>query len=104
MNVTESLANTRHSTATRIACPFVYANGRRCPGHVTKVAAFHAHLEWEPRPDGSWAFTWTPGSRYRVFCSLRDDHSSPFGPRDERMLFERKELPKELQELLQNTR
>ena len=32
--------------AERIPCPFVYANGRACTGHVVRVEAYKADVTW----------------------------------------------------------
>jgi len=29
-----------------VPCPFVYAKGKRCTGHVVSVEAFNANLTW----------------------------------------------------------
>jgi hypothetical protein len=31
---------------TRFPCPYVFPDGRRCPGHIVKIEAFHADLSW----------------------------------------------------------
>ena len=47
---------------TGIACPFVYANGRACGGHVVRVEAYKADITWSLAADGSWSFDFRPRS------------------------------------------
>jgi hypothetical protein len=42
--------------ANEIPCPFTYANGKKCPGHVVRVEAFNADIEWVLQKDGTWKF------------------------------------------------
>lgn len=59
-----------------IPCPFVYAKGRKCTGHVTRVEAYKADLGWTRQPDGTWKFEWdTPRSHYHLFCSEKGNHA-----------------------------
>ncbi len=41
-------------------CPFVYANGKRCSGRITRVEAYKADLAWELNQNGLWEFGWGP--------------------------------------------
>lgn len=59
----------------RIACPFVYANGRACAGHVVRVEAYKADLAWSTDAEGSWSFDFRPRSHYHVFCSEKGNHA-----------------------------
>jgi hypothetical protein len=60
----------------RIACPFVYANGRACAGHVVRVEAYKADLVWSTDAEGSWSFDFRPRSHYHVFCSEKGNHAA----------------------------
>ena len=37
-----------------IPCPFVYASGKACTGHIVKIETYKANLEWELKDDGTW--------------------------------------------------
>jgi len=37
-----------------IPCPFVYANGRACVGHVVRVEAYKADITWYLDAKGYW--------------------------------------------------
>ena len=51
-----------------IACPFVYANGRRCTGHIQRAKVYG------PRgPDG--AVDRFRVRKYRLWCSEKWDHT-----------------------------
>lgn len=58
-----------------IACPFVYANGRACTGHVVRVEVYKADLAWIAEAEGSWSFDFRPRSHYHVFCSEKGNHA-----------------------------
>lgn len=59
-----------------IPCPFVYANGKRCTGHVTHVEAYKADISWSLQPDGTWKFGWNePRSHFHLFCSEKGNHA-----------------------------
>jgi hypothetical protein len=49
---------------TAIPCPFVYARGKRCTGHIVRVEAYKADLLWTFK-DGRWSFV--SESRARTF-------------------------------------
>ena len=51
---------------TAIPCPFVYANGKRCTGHVVRVEAYKADINWAPdKATGEWRqSTGQPRSHY----------------------------------------
>lgn len=58
-----------------IPCPFVYARGRKCTGHINKIEAYKADIAWERRDDGSWSFSFEPRSHYHLFCSEKGNHA-----------------------------
>jgi len=64
--------NNGKQDGTPIPCP-----QRRCPGHIIKIEAFKAALEWSLGPDGQWRFcTSMPQSHYHLHCS--EDHAMMF--------------------------
>ena len=60
-----------------IPCPFVYADGRSCKGHIVHVEAYNADISWSAEADGSWTFDFKPGSHYHVFCSKKKQPCRP---------------------------
>ena len=60
--------------ATKIAkipCPFVYAKGKHCTGHIVGVEAYKADIGWSFK-NGKWKFYHgEPRSHYHLFCSER---------------------------------
>jgi hypothetical protein len=71
-------------------CPFVYANGRCCTGHITRARAYGRHDRWGCVDEHDIR-------KVRLWCSLRWDHVgavSTFASK-ERMEF----YPDELQKL-----
>jgi hypothetical protein len=62
--------------AREVPCPFVYANGRKCPGHVERVEAYKADVTWTPDQDGKWRPSVSePRSHYHLFCSEKGNHA-----------------------------
>lgn len=59
----------------RIPCPFVYADGRRCTGHIARIEAYKADLSWRCDAEGRWAFDFRPRSHYHLFCSEKGNHA-----------------------------
>lgn len=65
-----------------LPCPFVYANGRKCGGHI---------VNW--RLYGGASFVTT--RKVRLWCSEKDDHEgSVFNGSGKRMEFYPDQLPK----------
>src|SRR6185312_3115793 len=52
----------------RIACPFVYADGRKCTGVIYQARAYGPH-------DGSGLVSSDRVRKYRLWCSEKDDHA-----------------------------
>jgi len=51
-----------------LPCPFVYANGKRCKGHVRRVRAYgRAGRNGLIRPEKV--------RKYRFWCTEKDDHA-----------------------------
>ena len=69
-------------------CPFVYANGKRCPGEIHRIKAYGARRrsrQMEVR-------------KYRVWCTLKGDHAGILSSFEgkQRMEFYPDELPSDL--------
>jgi hypothetical protein len=48
-SIAATLAATKRAymtTSEKVPCPFVYARGQKCKGHIVRIAAFKADLEW----------------------------------------------------------
>lgn len=56
------------SQQTVIPCPFVYANGRACAGHVISARAYG------PRARNGWLYP-EKVRKYRLICSEKNDHA-----------------------------
>jgi hypothetical protein len=86
------MAGTEHSDEAlkarsgAIPCPFVYANGKRCAGHIVRVEAYKADLSWVLGDDGVWHFSYDwPRSHYHLFCSAKGNHVGFGRPDSEKM-------------------
>lgn len=84
-----------------IPCPFVYANGKRCSGHIVRVEAYKADIQWSEAEDGRWHMSaGEPRSHYHLFCSEKENHAG-YGRQDSsQMKFYLKNLPPELLALM----
>lgn len=90
--------------ANPIPCPFVYANGRRCTGYVTRIEAYRADLSWDRQPDGSWRFEWgRPRSHFHLFCSEKGNHAGTQRRDDPRLKFYLDQLPDEVAAVISST-
>lgn len=87
----------------RIACPFIYAKGDACAGHIVGIEAYKADIEWVRDPDGVWRFGFAPRSHYHLVCSEKGRHAGFRRPDDPQMKFHWRELPDEIRSLLQAT-
>ncbi len=58
-----------------IPCPYTYANGRHCKGHITAIETYGADVGWDEKPDGTWELGWRPGSHFHLFCSEKGNHA-----------------------------
>ena len=74
---------------TKIACPFVYASGKHCTGHIYRAVAYGR------RRDGSV-------KKWRLHCSEKGDHAGVASDlvSKERMEFYPDDLPVDEQALL----
>jgi hypothetical protein len=52
-----------------IPCPFVYANGKRCPGHVRRAKAFGPKRKFRGELPREYVH------KYRLWCTEKDDHA-----------------------------
>ena len=92
-----------------VPCPFVYADGRKCKGHIIKVEAYKADLEWEfeklyqRKWSGAtlWKFSFGPRSHYHLFCSEKGNHAGP--GREDRLKYRFSELPKKIKDVIHRT-
>jgi hypothetical protein len=86
--------------AELIPCPFIYGNGKSCPGYVARIEAYKADLEWSF--DGSgWSFDFRPRSHYHVFCSEKGNHAGY--KRGDRLKLYYDQLPAALQDVIAQT-
>lgn len=83
-----------------IPCPFVYATGRACEGHIVRMEAYKAEAVWEQGEDGRWGFDIASPMRYHLFCSQKGNHAGFDRPAPPSMKYWAKELPEELQKML----
>ena len=91
------------SSLAPIPCPFVYANGRCCTGHVVRIEAYKADITWLPDADGRWSFHFRPHSHFHLFCSEKGNHAGfrRQDPMDMKFWFDR--LPAAIQEIIRRT-
>ena len=81
----------------KFPCPFTYASGDPCTGHIAGVEAFKAELSWERQEDGTWRFFFgQPRSHFHVYCSEKGNHAGYKRGDDSRMKFYADQLPDEL--------
>jgi hypothetical protein len=84
--------------AKEVACPFVYANGRKCSGRIVRVEAYKADVSWAPDEDGKWRPSVSdPRSHYHLFCSEKGNHAGCRGEDHPRMKCYLSQLPKDLE-------
>jgi len=87
----------------RIACPFVYANGRVCVGHVVRVEVYKADMDWSLDAEGVWHFGFRPRSHFHLFCSEKGNHAG-FRRQDSAALkFWFDTLPEDVRRVIQAT-
>jgi hypothetical protein len=94
------MASTESAGSAKVPCPFVYARGKRCTGHIVRVEAYKADLWWDFK-DGRWIFSYgRPRSHFHLFCSEKGNHSGWVGPDNDQMKFYGDQLPDELVEAM----
>jgi hypothetical protein len=85
----------------RIPCPFTYANGKACPGHIVSVEAYKADVAWSMNDDGTWQVAiGRPRSHYHLFCSKKGNHAGYKRQDDSRLKFYFNQLPEELRQAM----
>jgi hypothetical protein len=87
----------------RIACPFVYANGRVCVGHVVRVEVYKADMDWSVDAEGVWHFGFRPRSHFHLFCSEKGNHAGFRGQDPVALKYWFDHLPEGLQRIIQGT-
>lgn len=86
-------------TPQQIPCPYVYAKGKRCTGHVVRVEAFKVDIEWRLDQNGQWGFGWgQPRSHYHLYCSEKDSHARH--GQDDALKFFYSDLPEEIKKIV----
>ncbi|MET4384363.1 hypothetical protein ABIB73_000098 [Bradyrhizobium sp. F1.4.3] len=89
------------TTAARIPCPFAYARGKKCSGHIVGLKAFNADLVWRRGDDGIWSFSFgQPRSHYHLLCSEKGNHAGSVKGDSEQMKFHHRDLPASLQKVV----
>jgi ribosomal protein L24E len=88
----------------KIACPFVYANGRVCKGHVDRVEVYKAKMTWSSDADGTWSFDFRHDSHYHLFCSEKGNHAGSRRQDPKKMKFWLDELQPSLQMVIKQTK
>jgi len=84
----------------KIPCPFVYAKGKQCTGHIVGIEAYKADIGWTLR-DGEWKFSCgDPRSHYHLTCSLKGNHAGYKGSDSEQLKFYLQDLPEALREVI----
>jgi hypothetical protein len=88
-------------TEGREPCPFIYAKGKKCTGHVVRIEAFKIDVTWQVDDAGQWSFSLgEPRSHYHLYCSEKDNHAGYGRPDSEQMKFYYGDLPPALQEAI----
>jgi hypothetical protein len=86
---------------TTVPCPFVYARGKSCTGHIVRVEAYKADLLWTFK-DGRWSFRFSePRSHFHLFCSEKGNHAGYPRRDSDQLKFYWQHLPEELREVLE---
>lgn len=81
-------------------CPFVYANGKRCPGKIIRVERYKVNAVWTPDENGNWSLGLYGGTHFHLFCSLKENHAGYKKNDDPRMKCWESDLPPAVQEML----
>ncbi len=82
----------------QVQCPFVYANGRRCGGHVVAVWAVPAAAaSWYVDKNGEWQFSVMEIGGYAFACSKRGGHRAGTGIHP-KMVLRHGDLPDEVRQ------
>ncbi len=86
---------------SEIPCPYLYARGQQCAGHIVRVEAYKADLQWVHDASGNWTFVCgEPRSHYHLFCSEKGNHSGSMRADNDQMKRFFGDLPVELQAVI----
>jgi hypothetical protein len=85
-------------------CPFVYAKGKKCTGHIERIEAYKADLTWNRDDDGRWSLSVEPRSHYHLCCSEKGNHAGYNKPDSDQMKFHYNELPEALRKAIAGAR
>jgi hypothetical protein len=92
-------------TVGKIPCPFVYAKGKPCSGHIIRVEAYRADLEWSVNDTGEWRLTVSgPRSHYHLFCSEKGNHAGYRRQDDSQLKYYFSQMPDELLRAMSNAK
>ena len=86
-----------------IPCPFVYANGRACPGHVVRIELYKADLTWDADAASRWRFGFRQRSHYHLFCSEKGNHAGVRRRDPTAMKFWLDQLPGPIRRIIEQT-
>ena len=101
--ITDNTTQGKETDMQKIACPYTYSNGKGCTGHIVRVEAYKADVEWDCADDGKWRFSFAPRSHYHLFCSEKGNHAGYARPDSEKMKFYGDQLPKPIRDLIGKT-
>ena len=45
--ITDNTTKGKETDMQKIRCPFTYSNGRACTGHIVRIEAYKADVEWQ---------------------------------------------------------
>jgi hypothetical protein len=85
-----------------VPCPYVYAKGKKCTGHIVRIEAFKADIAWHRADDGKWSLAvGEPRSHFHLYCSEKDNHAGHGKP--DAMKFYYQDLPPTLKKVITGT-
>jgi hypothetical protein len=83
-----------------VPCPFVYADGKPCPGHIVRIEGYKADVAWRLDEKGDWCLDVDPRSHYHLFCSEKGNHAGYRKLDDPRMKGFYHQLPEVVQKVV----
>jgi hypothetical protein len=84
----------------KIPCPYVYAKGKRCTGHIVGIEAYRADLSRSLEGD-KWMFSaGHPRSHYHLVCSEKGNHAGSVRIDSDQMKFWLDKLPEALRKVI----
>ena len=87
----------------KIPCPFVYSSGKRCTGHIVRIEAYNARVDWTFREPADWRFGISPRSHFYLFCSMKSNQAGHVRSDDPQTKFYWDQLPEAIQEIIAAT-